>query len=73
MIGPPTSRFEIRPLNKPRMVRTIWVERAVEFHPSTTACGRDSDSDRKLVSTATPIRADRARTPSGSAKRVDLG
>ena len=44
-IGPPTSRLEIRPLNSPRTVRTIWVEAsAVERHPSTTASPRLSGS-----------------------------
>ena len=65
-IGPPTSRFEIRPLNKPRTVRTICVEAStVDFRPPPIASRHGQRLDWKSVPTATPIRATGATSRRG--------
>ena len=75
MIGPPTSRCEIRPVKRPRTVRTIWVEAstrgaaALHQRPRRARAARE----RKFNATATPIRPTSRLLPSTPLIGLRLG
>ena len=66
-MGPPTSRFETRPLKSPRTVRTIWVEALPSARPpSATAWPRRE----RLASEAGADRRPRSGPPPAACRRV---